>query len=132
MRRRRKAAGLHIPPALRAFEDVLIHVEEARATLLLGVPSGRGARVPMAQALAGFEGELGAARTNMDGWRLPAVEAAWQVCTVALEASAQRAERLRLQGPTEAYEHLVPLLDELLEPLDAFAEEAEAVRRALD
>jgi hypothetical protein len=105
---------------------VLAHVEEAKATLLLGIPSGRSPRLPLAEALAGFEHGLRAAGSEMDRWRVPETEAAWEACMDALRVSADRAEHLRLGAPSDAYEDLVPLLDGLLEPLEAFTEAARA------
>jgi hypothetical protein len=84
----------------------------------------------MAEALAGFEQGLSAARSGMDGWRVPELEAAWSACREALAVALGRAERFRLEGSTDAYEDLVPVLDGLLDPLDAFTEAANAVRRA--
>jgi hypothetical protein len=95
-------------------------VDEAKATLLLGVPSGRSARIPLAEALAGFEQGLRDARAGMASWRMGAVEAEWTACSKALDRAAERAERLRLEVPTDAYGELVSLLDGLLDPLDAF------------
>ena len=130
MLRRRSRSGSVSPHVRAAFDEVLARVEEAKATLLLGVPSGRSARVSMAEALAGFEHGLSAARSGMDAWRAPELEATWSACREALTVSLGRAEHLRLEEPSDAYEDLVPVLDGLLDPLDAFAEAADTVRRA--
>lgn len=112
------------------FAAVMAWVEEARATLLLGVPSGRSPRLPMAEALAGFERGLSAARSEMDRWRAPGFEAAWGSCRDALDTALGRAERLRLEPASDAYEDLVSVLDGLLDPLDVFSDVAETLRRA--
>jgi hypothetical protein len=95
-------------------------VDEAKTTLLLGVPSGRSARIPLAEALAGFEQGLRDARAGMGSWRVDQVHAEWTACAAALDRAAEGAERLRLEVPTDAYEELVSHLDRLLDPLDAF------------
>jgi hypothetical protein len=85
------------------------------------VPSGRASRLSPAEALAGFEALLDEAARAMPSWRLPEVDAEWQACLDALVESARRAERLRLGPAPEGYEQLAPVLDEVLEPLEAFA-----------
>jgi hypothetical protein len=95
-------------------------IQEAKATLLLGIPSGRTPQLPLAEALAGFELGLREARAEMSAWRVPEVETEWTACVTAVERALERAERLRLEVTTDAYEHLVPWLDEILEPLAAF------------
>jgi hypothetical protein len=97
-------------------------VEEAKETLVLGVPSGRAPRLPLAEALAGFESGIAEAQAEMGGWRIASLEAEWEACSNALREAAGRADRLRRGGGPEAYEQLAPVLDELLDPLGAFAE----------
>ena len=127
-RRRRPKGSQQVHRAGAAFRDVMGHVDEAKATLLLGVPGGRTARIPLAEALVGFEQGLRDARAGMASWRVGAVEAEWMSCAKALDRAAERAERLRLEVPTDAYEELVSLLDELLDPLDAFGAAASRLR----
>ncbi len=103
-------------------------MDEARAALLLGVPSGRAPRLPLAEALAGFELGLRQAESDMPGWRRPEVEPEWQACRGALLESARRAERLRLEEAPEGYGELAPVLDELLDPLEAFGAAARRLR----
>jgi hypothetical protein len=127
MRRRRRGPG---PPpeaveAFAGFRATLVAVEEARATLMLGVPSGRSPRLPLAEALFGFERGLAEARDRMAGWRGPASAApevleAWDGCEAALREAGRRAERLRVEAGPGGYEELVPLLEDLLDPLGAF------------
>ena len=103
-------------------------VEEARSTLLLGVPSGRASRLPLAEAVAGFEGLLDEATRAMPAWRLPEVEAEWHACEEALRESARRAERLRLSSALDGYEQLAPVLEGLIEPLGEFDRAADRYR----
>jgi hypothetical protein len=131
-RRGRREVAPEAAEAHEGFRATLAAVEEARATLMLGVPSGRSPRLPLAEALFGFERGLAEARGRMAGWRAkasagPAAEA-WAVCDRALEEAGRRAERLRVEAGPEAYEELVPLLDALLEPLGAFETAAGRLR----
>jgi hypothetical protein len=135
MRWRRR--GRDLPPeaveAFDGFRATLAAVEEARATLMLGVPSGRAPRLAFAEALFGFERGLAEARERMAGWRDPAsassqTRQAWSECDEALREAGLRAERLRVEASPEGYEELVPLLDALLEPLGAFEAAARRFR----
>ena len=111
-----------------AFRRTANLVVDAKDTLLLGVPSGRPPRLAFAEALAGFEEALRQARAEMNDWRIEAVESEWAACLTGMERALDQAERLRLEVPTDAYEELVPWLDELLGPLDAFAAAEERFR----
>jgi len=120
---RRRDRPLAAPELLRArdrFREVAGLVDEAKATLLLGVPSGRVARLPLAEALAAFEEGLKRAGAAMDGWRAPEVEPEWEACRAAVDEAALRAERLRVRGGPQGYEELAAVLDELLDALEAF------------
>jgi hypothetical protein len=123
-RRKASAATEELRRAWAGFRALEAKVEEAKATLLLGIPSGRRPQLPLAEALAGFELGLREASSEMGGWRLPEVESEWVACQTAVGLTLERAERLRLEVPTDAYEELVPWLDEVLEPLEAFGRAA--------
>ncbi len=122
-----------VPPALRealgGFRRTAERVEEAKAALLLGVPSGRAPRLPLAEALAGFEFGLGEAASLMPTWRRPEVSDPWEACSRALAEAGRRAARLRLEDSPTGYEELAPALDHLLDPLDAFDAAAGWFRR---
>jgi len=121
LRRRTSSARPELRGSFEGFRLTSALVEEARATLLLGVPSGRASRLPLAEALAGFEALLDEATGAMPSWRMPDVEAEWEACRAALDESARRSERLRLGSVPDGYEQLAPVLEELIEPLDVFA-----------
>lgn len=131
-RRGRREVAPEAAEAYRGFRATLAAVEEARATLMLGVPSGRSPRLPLAEALFGFERGLAEARERMAGWRAAAATGpaarAWAECDRSLQEAGLRAERLRVEAGPEAYEELVPLLDDLLEPLGAFEAAAAEIR----
>ncbi|MFN2589378.1 MAG: hypothetical protein ABR518_01230 [Actinomycetota bacterium] len=123
-RRERRVALPGVRRAHDAFKRAVADVDEAKATLFLGVPSGRKPKVPLAEAVWAFEEHLRRARDAMPSWRLEQVEDAWSECAAGLELAARRAEELRRHGASDAYEDLVPILDEVMAPLDAFAKAA--------
>jgi len=128
LRRRRSAVRPELRRSFEAFRLSAALIEEARSTLLLGVPSGRASRLPLAEALAGFEGLLDEAAGVMPSWRISEVETEWQSCEEALGESAGRAERLRLGSAPDGYEQLAPVLEGLIEPLAAFERAADRYR----
>jgi hypothetical protein len=119
-RRKRVEVRPEVAAAFERFRLGAARVEDARSALLLAVPSGRAPRLPLAEALAGFESGLNEAREGLDGWRTTGVEDEWEACRVALAEAAVRAERLRLEGAPNGYEQLAPVLEDMLQPLAAF------------
>lgn len=115
---------------MAGFRAVYALVSEARAALLLGVPSGRAPLLPLAEALARFESGLATAADGMAAWRVERVEDEWRACHDALDRAAAAAERLRLTEVPRGYEELAPLLDELLAPLESFDLADRRLRRA--
>jgi hypothetical protein len=108
-------------------------VEDAMEALVAARPSGRGPGVPAAEAVAGFEEGIRAARETMSGWRSSDVEVdvdvdAWRACLAGLDEASRRAERLRLEPPPEGYEELYGALGDLLEPLEVFAHTLDRLR----
>jgi hypothetical protein len=120
-RRRRGEVSPELASAYQAFKAALAWVEDAKAALAAAAPGGRGAGLPLAEALMRFEAGLAAAREGMGGWRERSVSSEWDGCRGALEEAGRRAERLRLGVEPGGYEQLYGALGDLLEPLDAFA-----------
>jgi hypothetical protein len=104
-----------------AFREVLAAVEEAKSSLVAAAPVGRGAGIPLADALLGFESALHLAAERMPGWRVPSVGPEWEASRAALDEAARRAQDFRLRPAPPAYEQLYGALADLLDPLDAFA-----------
>ena len=128
-KRRRVDVSVEVAAATERFRPVVEWVNEARASLLLGVPSGRGPFLPLAEALARFEAGLSRASEEMPGWRTEELEPEWLACRSALDRTVAAAEGLRLRESPQGYEALAPLLDEMLEPLDAFDAAADRLRQ---
>lgn len=120
-RRRSRQGSEELASAYEAFRSALASVEVAKAALAAAAPGGRGAGVPLAEAIMGFEAGLLAARERMAGWRKQSVSSEWDECRLALEEAGRRAERLRLGAEPGGYEQLYGALGDLLEPLEAFA-----------
>jgi len=119
-RRRRTGATPEVADAFTGFIRAVDRIERAKASLLAAVPGGRGGGLAPAEALAGFEAGLLAAREEMDGWRVTDLEIDWERCSEGLEEASRRAEQLRLQASPEGYEQLYGKLADLLDPLEAF------------
>ncbi len=101
------------------FDRALHRVETAKRELLIAVPSPRGVPGrPIAEALIAFEERLREA-----GEILPAAHPARDNFRDAIAEALRRAERVRLDAPALDYEGLVTVLADLIEPLDALAEE---------
>jgi hypothetical protein len=124
----RDATSSEFAEIVRAFDDTLRHVEDAKESLVLAVRSGRVEGIPLANGLAMFEEELRGAVTSMPAWRRPETEEQWQRCERALHEALDRAERLRLERSPAIYEELIGEVADLLDPLEAFAEASASVR----
>lgn len=111
-----------------AFSEVVERVEYGKAALVSAVPTARAPGTPLADALHAFELALDQARSEMGGWRTRETEDSWQACSSALDESARRAERFRLEAPSLDYEGLVMTLGDLIAPLDAFGDAARQLR----
>jgi hypothetical protein len=124
----RASAGPEFAETLRAFRVTLGHVEEAKASLVLSVRSGRIQGVPLAAGLSAFEEGLHRAFGSMPPWRRPETDEDWRRCEQALSDALQRARRLRLERSPEIYEELIGEVGALLDPLEAFADAAARFR----
>ncbi len=130
LRRGRKRRAAPPGDALRAFDAAVGALEEAKASLVAAIPTGRIPGVHLAEALVSFESGIDSVQALMAGWRTPGVEDRWSACMRGLRESSARAERLRLHGTPGTYEELLSSIGDLLEPLDAFTAAAEGFRRS--
>ena len=103
---------------LRAVEEV----ERAKGALVSAAPRGRSAGVPLAEALAAFEGHLRDARGLVakagDGWG----DADRDACERAIDEALQVARWLRMDASPGGYETLYPILADAMRPLEVFDE----------
>ena len=120
LRRRRLPAGLEEPFA--AFRRLIRTLERAKAALTASVPGTRLPGRPLAEALLEFEEGLREVRRGMDAWRAPELEDVWLAATEGLAEATALAARVRTQASApEAFDQLIGLIGDLLEPLEAFS-----------
>jgi hypothetical protein len=127
-RRRRE-----LPPALAdrytAFRHVLDELEPAKAGLTDVLPGTRLPGRPMNDAVGEFREGLRRARVHMPAWRCPEVETEWRPCSDGLELALERADRvLALERDPVGFEGLLGTVEQLLDPLEPFADAEERFR----
>jgi hypothetical protein len=129
---RKKRSSAAPPEGSRQALDALLLTagltDRARQSLLASAPGGRGEGAPLAEALAGFEECLQAARRSLDGWPPSLAGSERQAIADAIEEALRRAEALRLDASPGGYEELYALLGDAMDPLDAMDEVAERLR----
>jgi hypothetical protein len=103
-------------------------VDRGKDALTSAVPGPRAPGLPVAQALLEFEQAIDEARSAMPAWSAPETAEAWRSCSEALDESARRAERLRVEAPALDFENLVMVLKDLIAPLDVFEDAARLLR----
>jgi hypothetical protein len=126
---RRKALSVDLRSALHGLRSVVDHIEGAKDAMTGTVPSTRSAGTPLAEGILELEERLRAAQELMTDWRRPALEEEWLACDAGIRESLDRARRLR-EDPPElgGFEGLIWVVDQLLEPLEAFEAAAERFR----
>ena len=119
-----------LPPALHApfavFRSVLAEVEPAKAALAEVMPTTRMPGRSLPDALIEFERGLARGGELMSGWRADEVESEWTACERGLTDALDRAKRFREEAPElGGFEGLIWAVEELLHPLEPFADAAE-------
>ena len=122
-----------LPSALRAsfvgFRRVLAEIEPAKTALTEVMPTTRMPGRSLPDALLEFEGGLARGVELMPGWRVNEVESEWNACGRGLAEALARAERFREEAPElGGFEGLIWAVEELLGPLEPFADAAERFR----
>ena len=126
---RRKELPADLVPAADAFAAVLGELEPAKAGLTDVLPGTRMPGRPLSDALAEFEARLVRAEPMMPSWRRRELEAAWIACDEGLRAALDLARRARREAPDViGFEALLGLVEELLDPLEPFADAEDAFR----
>ena len=120
-----------LPPELRSveagFEAVLGVLEPAKARLTQVVPGTRVPGRPLQEAATEFAAALDEAAGRMPAWRHPAVEERWVACEAGIREARDRARGLA--GEPDGFEALIWTVEQLLAPLEPFAD---AARRFAD
>lgn len=117
-------------PAWEAFQDQAERVEAARQALLGCLPVGRIDPAPVPVGLDLLRDELTAVAADLEAWRVPAVESAWQDCRKAVdEALGAIAEARAVSASTGELEEMLEAVGTVVEPLDAWHDAEQAWRR---
>jgi hypothetical protein len=113
-----------------AFLDCAEVIEGGRRVLLGTLPTGRVEPAPIAIGTDAVRRSIVDARTWMPAWRLEELEADWHECGAALdEAERALAEVDQVAGSTNELEELLTAVQDVIEPLDAFADAEREWRR---
>lgn len=113
-----------------AFLDCAEVIEGGRRVLLSTLPTGRVEPAPIGVGVDALRRALEDARGWMDAWKLVELEDVWLECHRALdEAEASLGEVEEVAATTDELEELLEAVQEVIGPLDAFADAESAWRR---
>jgi hypothetical protein len=130
MLRRRPDLPTSHTSAWWAFLDCAEVIEGGRRVLLATLPTGRVEPVPIAMGTDALRRSLHDARGWMPAWRLAELEEDWQDCQRALdEAEAALAHVDEVAASTRELEELLTAVQEVIDPLDVFADAEREWRR---
>ena len=116
--------------AWRSFLDCAEVIEGGRRVLLGTLPTGRVEPAPIGVGTEAVRRALADARAWMPRWHLDDLDADWQSCTAGLdEAAAGLDEVDRVAASTGELEELLEAVQDVIEPLDRFADAERAFRR---
>ena len=122
-------ADLH--EAWRAFLDCAEVIEGGRRVLLGVLPTGRVEPAPVGVGTDAVRRAIVDARQWMPRWRVEQLEADWQDCLAALdEAEHGCSEVDHVAATTGELEELLTAVQDVIEPLDVFADAERAWRRS--
>ena len=130
MFRRRPELPEHLHDAWWGFLDCAEVIEGGRRQMLATLPAGRVEPAPIGVGLDAMQGAIDDARAWMDGWRIDELADEWDDCRQGLD-EAERAipEVRRVAATTGELEELLGAMQEVVDPLDAFADAERAWRR---
>ena len=121
-------ASLHA--AWWAFLDCAEVIEGGRRVLLSALPAGRVEPAPIAVGTDAVRRAIADARVWMPGWRLDDLGDDWQDCVQALDdAETGLTQVERVAASTAELEELLESVQDVIEPLDTFADAERAWRR---
>lgn len=124
-----------LPPehatAWAAFLDCAEVVEGGRRRLLGTLPTGRVEPAPVGAGLEAMAAAIATARSWMPRWRgVGPLDGAWSACAAALEEAERRiAEARTVAATTGELEDLLGAVEDVVTPLDAFADAERRWRR---
>jgi hypothetical protein len=116
--------------AWRAFLDCAEVIEGGRRVLLGTLPTGRVEPAPIGVGTDAVRRAIGDARDWMPSWRLDELTDDWDDCQRALdEAEAGCGELDEVAASTGELEELLEAVQDVIEPLDTFADAEREWRR---
>lgn len=119
-----------LAPAWRAFLDCAEVIEGGRRMLLSTLPIGRVEPAPVGVGIDALGRALDDAEAWMSDWRLDEIADAWDDCVAAMaEARANLPVVAETAATTTELEELLGAVEEVVAPLDAFADAERAWRR---
>jgi hypothetical protein len=113
-----------------SFLDCAEVIEGGRRVLLGVLPTGRVEPAPIAVGTDALRRAIVDARVWMPRWQLTELADEWGDCVAALdESEAALAEVDQVAGETRELEELLGSVQDVIEPLDVFADAERAFRR---
>lgn len=129
--RRKPDLPADLEPAWRAFLDCAQVIESGRRVLLSTLPTGRVEPAPVGVGLDAIAGAITDARGWMPGWEIDPVRADWRDCGAALDEAESHLDDVRtVAAETSELEELLEAVQDVVAPLDAFADAERTWRRA--
>lgn len=112
------------------FLDCAEVVEGGRRVLLSTLPTGRVEPAPIAVGTGALRRAIADAHGWMAGWKLDELLDDWQACRASLEEAEAALEALdRVAASTSELEELLEAVQDVIAPLDAFADAERGWRR---
>lgn len=118
-----------LQPAWRSFLDCAELLEGSRRLLLGTLPTGRVEPAPVGVGLDAVAQAISDVRAWMPRWRLPELDEDWRACVDSLDESSSMIDAARqVAATTSELEELLGAVEEVVAPLDAFADAERAWR----
>ena len=113
-----------------AFLDCAEMIEGGRRVLLGVLPTGRVEPAPIAMGTDALRRAIADTRDWMPRWQLDIIQAEWDACQNGLnEAEAGLTAIDEVAASTDELEELLTAVQDVIEPLDTFADAERALRR---
>lgn len=123
-----------LPPDLHtawwSFVDCAEVIEAGRRVLLGTLPTGRVEPAPIGVGTDAIRRSIADARAWMPAWRLEALEEDWRGCVDALDTAERALQEVdEVAATTDELEELLTILQDVIDPLDTFADAEREWRR---
>ncbi len=130
MLRRKQPLPTHHTDAWWAFVDCAEVIEAGRRVLLSTLPTGRVEPAPVAVGTDALRRSLADARNWMPRWQIDELAEDWATCHRRLDEAEHAMEALEeVAATTDELEELLEAVQDVIEPLDVFADAERAWRR---